>query len=60
MKSQRKEKVFIYLQLPLLLSFLLLSLMLAAITDCSSRKFPEWIENPYKNLKSGEVIVGVG
>jgi hypothetical protein len=60
MKSRRKEKVFIYLQLPLLLSFLLLSLILAAITDCSSRKFPEWIENPYKNLKSGEVIVGVG
>ncbi len=55
MKFQKKIKIFLCSKL-----FLLLPLTLSAILCCSSRKFPEWIENPYKNLKSGEVIAGVG
>lgn len=57
MKFQKRRGAFLCSPLFLLL---LLSLTSFAITYCSSRKFPEWIENPYKNLKSGEVIAGVG
>jgi hypothetical protein len=28
--------------------------------NCGSKRFPDWIENPYKEFKSSEFIVGVG